>query len=80
MHQWLHEMMDEITFDEERNCYTSDMQTCVYSLLQCNVPSSSVAPVISAVFKLAKRKITILPSRTTVNCMNVQRLNSSQIG
>ena len=69
-------MIDEniITFDEGRNCYTSDMQTCVYSLLQSNVPSSSIAPVISAVLKLAKRKTTILPSRTTVNCMNVQRL------
>ena len=72
---WLQEMIDEnvITFDEGRNCYTSDMQTCVYSLLQCNVPSSSIAPVISAVFKLAKQKTTILPSRTTVNRMTVQR-------
>jgi len=72
--RWLQVMIDEnvITFDEGINCYTSDMQTCDYSLLQCNVPSSSIAPVISAVFKLAKQKTTILPSRTilyTVHCI-----------
>ena len=73
--RWLQVMIDEnvITFDEGINCYTSDIQTRVYSLLQCNVPSSSIASVISAVFKLAKQKTTILPSRTTVHQMNVQK-------
>lgn len=73
---WLREMVDENvqTFNVEKNFYTTEVQECVYSLLQNNVTSSKVSPVIESVLKLAKRKATRLPSRTTVNTMNVQRL------
>ena len=66
------------TFDEEKKCFTSDLQVCVYSLLTCNVSCSQISSVIEHVLKLANRTASKLPSRSTVNNMNVQRLILSQ--
>ena len=75
---WLREMVNNAdvieTFNHEKNCYSQELQECAFSLLENNVTSSKVSPVIESVLKLAKMKATRLPSRTTVNSMNVQRL------
>jgi hypothetical protein len=77
---WLREMIcpNVETFDVNKKCFTSDLQECVYALLTCNVSSSQVSPIIAHVLKLANKEATKLPSRSTVNNMNVQRLILSQ--
>ncbi|KAL4217906.1 hypothetical protein ACF0H5_022645 [Mactra antiquata] len=73
---WLRDMIDTniVTFDEKSKKYTSDLQQCVFELLNYNVSFSSVSPVIESVLSLAKRKPNKLPSKSTINNMNVQRL------
>ena len=65
-------------FDEECKIYTPDTQECVYELLNLNVTSSKVSPVIQAVLKLVNLKPNKLPSVQTVNNMNIQRLILAQ--
>lgn len=73
---WLSELVDIniVTYDEDRKCFTPDLQQCVYGLLNCNVSCSQITPVIQHALQLANRQATKLPSRSTVNNMNVQRL------
>jgi len=77
---WLREIADTnvVTFDEESQRYTSDLQQCVYELLNHNVSFGNISPVIESVLSLAKRKPNKLPSKSTINNMNIQRLALSQ--
>ena len=65
-------------FDEQSRVYTKETQECVYELLNCNVTTSRVSNVIKTVLKLADITANKLPSVSTVNNMNVQRLLLSQ--
>lgn len=65
-------------FDDECKIYRSDTQECVYALLNFNVTTSKVSPVIETVLKLANLKPNKLPSVQTVNNMNIQRLLVAQ--
>lgn len=77
---WLTELVDIniVTYDEDRKCYTGDLQQYVYGLLNCSVSCSQITLVMQHVLQLANRQATQLPSRSTVNNMNVQRLFLSQ--
>ncbi|XP_071149165.1 uncharacterized protein [Mytilus edulis] len=73
---WLSELVDIniVTYNEDRKCFTPDLQQCVYGLLNCNVSCSQITPVIQHALQLSNRQANKLPSRSTVNNMNVQRL------
>jgi len=58
--------------------YTEQTQECVFELLNNNVTTSRVGPVIETVLKLAGTKPNKVPSTSTVNNMNVQRLILAQ--
>ena len=72
------DLSDKIITCDENGKFSSDMQQCVYSLLQHHVSSTHVSSVISAVLKLAGKTASRLPSVSTVNNMNVQRLVLAQ--
>ena len=65
-------------YDEELNRYTTETQLCVHKLLENHVSTTRVGPVIAACLKLAGKTANRLPSATTVNNINIQRLNLSQ--
>lgn len=65
-------------FDEDKKVYTKETQECVFELLNKNVTTSNVSPVITTVLKLIGFKANRLPSTSTVNNMNIQRLILSQ--
>lgn len=65
-------------FDEDSKIYSKQTQECVYELLNHNVTSSNVSPVIRTVLQLAGTTANKLPSVSTVKNMNVQRLLLSQ--
>lgn len=65
-------------FDEDSKIYSKQTQECVYELLNHNVTSSNVSPVIRTVLKLAGTTANKLPSVSTVKNMDVQRLHLSQ--
>ena len=72
------DLSDKIITCDENGKFSSDMQQCVYSFLQHHVSSTHVSSVISAVLKLAGKTASRLPSVSTVNNMNVQRLVLAQ--
>ena len=78
----LHEKVQESDivnlFDNECKIYTHMLQECVYKLLSHNVTTSHVSPVIEIVLKLVNKKPNKLPSTSTINNMNVQRLILAQ--
>ncbi|CAG2220930.1 unnamed protein product [Mytilus edulis] len=65
-------------YDEQSRKYTKEAQECVYQLLNNNVTTSRVGPVITTVLKLVGMRPNKLPSVSTVNNMNVQRLILAQ--
>lgn len=65
-------------FDEHTLKYTTELQTCVHTLLSYYVSTTRIGPVIEACLKIVGKVPDILPSTTTVNNMNVQRLIISQ--
>lgn len=69
-------------FDKERHCYSKELQECVYELLNHNITTSHVGPVINSVLNMIGVKANKLPSTSTINNMNDQRLilAQSQIG
>lgn len=75
--EWLQSMVNnEIpTFDDSTHAYTTDMQQCVYSLLSHNVSTTKIPLVIRDVLQLGKLTATKLPSKSTCNNMNIQRLS-----
>ena len=74
-----HQLDNTVTvFDEDKKVFLPELQTCVYELLSNHVSSSRVSKVIEAVLKLAGKKANHLPSTTTVQKMNLQRLVLSQ--
>ena len=79
---WLRSIVDDnktvLTFDENKNACLPSMQKCVYNLLEHNVATGSVGPVIDACLKLADLSASRLQSRSTVANMNVQRLLLAQ--
>ena len=54
------------------------MQQCVFQLLSYNVSFSCVSPVIESVLSLVDLKPNTLPSKSTINNMNIQRLALAQ--
>ena len=68
----------EIVTCDENGRYTTDMQQCVFSLLKHHVSTIHVSSVISIVLKLAGKTAAKLPSVSTINNMNVQRLIIAQ--
>jgi len=61
-------------FEENNMLYSEQTQECVYELLNNDVTTSRVNPVIETVLKLAGVNANKLSSISTVNTMNVQRL------
>ena len=57
------------TFDTKNNVYTPATMKCVLTLLQNNVGSSHSDSVIKCVMKLANKKASKLPRKSTVNNM-----------
>jgi len=57
-------------FDEERHCYSKELQECVYELLNHNITTSHVGPVINSVLNMTGVKANKLPSTSTINNMN----------
>jgi len=80
LHEQVNEMNNEniVTFDYMRKCFTSDLQMCIYSLLQHHVSTAHITSVIESVLKLAGKKASKLPSKSIVNNMNIQRLSLCQ--
>lgn len=58
--------------------YTTETRNCIYQLLEQNVPSRSIGPVINCVAALCKKEVDQVPSKTTILNMNVERLMLSQ--
>ena len=76
---WLREMVqDQVTTKDDVGEYTVAMKQCVCDLLSHNVPTGQVAPVIECVLKMAGKKASDLPSKSTVNDWNIMRLLLSQ--
>ena len=73
-----HESESVIIFNDDSRVYKSELQECVYTLLSHNVTTSHVSPVIETVLKLVNKKANKLPSTSTVNNMNIQRLMLAQ--
>ena len=71
-------VMKIITYDVQAKQYTPELQQCVYKLLNYNVSFSNVSPVISSVLELIHCKANTLPSKSTINNMNVQKLALAQ--
>ncbi|CAC5398047.1 unnamed protein product [Mytilus coruscus] len=65
-------------YDEQSRKYTKEAQECVYQLLNNNVTTSRVGPVITTVLKLVGMRPNKLPSVSTVNNINVHRLILAQ--
>ena len=71
-------MQDQVTTKDNAGEYTVAMKQCVCDLLSHNVPSGQIAPVIECVLKMAGKKASDLPSKSTVNDWNIMRLLLSQ--
>ena len=67
------ELFDPVTLK-----YTPEVQKCVHTLLENHVSTHRVGPVLEACLKLVDKKPNRLPSTTTVNNMNIQRLILTQ--
>lgn len=67
------------TFDKHARKYTSEVQKCVYTLLDNNVSASNVGTVINACLKLVGREAEKTPAKITVLEMNLQRLALAQM-
>lgn len=77
--EWLREMVqnDLVTKDNGGN-FTVQMKDCVCQLLSCNVSTGQIPAVVESVLKLASKKATDLPCKTTINDWNVMRRSISQ--
>ncbi|WAQ97798.1 hypothetical protein MAR_022171 [Mya arenaria] len=67
------------TFDKHARKYTSEVQKCVYTLLDNNVSASNVGTVINACLKLVGREAEKTPAKSTVLEMNLQILALAQM-
>ena len=73
--EWLREMIkDKLPTTDDIGQYTTEVQECVFALLNHNVPFSQVGPVIEAVLKLGGLKASDIPSKSTINYWNLMRL------
>lgn len=82
---WLRDLLNdefnkqEITvYDADRNCYSTELHACVYTLLENHVSAVKKGPVINAVLKLVDKQLNKVPSPSTIHNMNLQRLHISQ--
>ena len=78
--EWLREMIkDKLPTTDDIGQYTTEVQECVFALLNHNVPFSQVGPVIEAVSKLGGLKASDIPSKSTINDWNlIMRLIMAQ--
>lgn len=67
------------TYDSDKNSFTTGLQLLVYKLLECHIAPKNVVPVIEACFIYLGKSANRLPSRTTINTMNMQRLQVCQV-
>lgn len=65
-------------YDEDLKKNTLLKFSCVHSLLENHVSTKTVGPVIEACLKLVGKIPNRVPKTTTVNNMNIQRLNLAQ--
>lgn len=67
---WLTEMVNDtvVMYDEKRRVYTTNLQRCVFQLLNCSVSFSNT------VLQLVICKGNKLPAKSTGNSINTQRL------
>jgi hypothetical protein len=65
-------------FDEEKRCYTPQLQQCVHTLLENHISTTRVGKVIEACLGMVGKKSNKLPSASTINNINIQRLVLSQ--
>ena len=79
LHEKLKEKDEIQTYDKEISCFNTALTHCVYHLLDNHVAVSKVSPCISTVTEqLTGEKCTRLPSKSTVENRNVQRLYLAQ--
>ena len=64
----------KLTTTDNARQYTIETKQCVSKLLNHNVPTSQIAPVIESVLKMAGKKASDFPSKSTVNDWNIMRL------
>ena len=76
LHEKMAESCELIVYSN--GVYTPSFQKCVYNLLECNVSSTQVSRVLETVLNLVGKRANKLPSRSTINNMNIQRLALSQ--
>ena len=81
----LRSIIDDTEIDDIINCYdyksrqyTTETRECVYNLLSLNVPARNVSATIQCVLKLAKKRATRLPQKSTILDMNIERLTLAQ--
>lgn len=65
-------------YDETAKVCNKDSQQCIYALLENNMTTSKVTPVIETVLKLVNLKPNRLPCLSSVNNTNIQRLILSE--
>lgn len=65
-------------FDEQEKIYSVELKNCIYSLLQLHVSSQICSQVIESVLSLVNIKANKLPSASTVQNMNIERLVLAQ--
>ena len=76
---WLREMAGEVVCTKnDKGHFTDNMKQCVFDLLNHNVPTGQIAPVINAVMSLAGRKASDMPCKSTVIDWNIMRLIIAQ--
>eukprot|EP00057_Strongylocentrotus_purpuratus_P007736 XP_011662210.1 PREDICTED: uncharacterized protein LOC105437383 [Strongylocentrotus purpuratus] len=77
--EWLREMVqDTVPTKDSSGQYTNEMKQCVFALLNHNVPSGKIGPVIESVLKLGGLKASNIPSKSTVTDWNIMRLIIAQ--
>uniref|UniRef100_A0A8W8L2R4 Uncharacterized protein n=1 Tax=Magallana gigas TaxID=29159 RepID=A0A8W8L2R4_MAGGI len=80
---WLAEITGRVKdtvsfFDEQEKKYSVELRNCIYSLLQLHVSSQVCSQVIESVLSLVNIKANKLPSASTVQNMNIERLVLAQ--
>lgn len=65
-------------YGEKSRRYSTELKTCIYELLQCNVSASKLPSVITCVLNLVKITPNQLPSKSTILDFNLQRLCLAQ--
>jgi hypothetical protein len=67
-----------ITTKHQGGHFTNEVKECTFKLLDCNVSTGQIAPVMQAVLQFAGVQFGDLPKRSTINEWHVSRLILAQ--